>query len=652
VAFGGTGLADVNRWESRGPFSMYPSIVDIDPHDGSVFAVTTAGLARSSDKGASWNIQSRFEGEIHDLEFDLSTPGTIFASQYVSQGGDRSSLLRSNDGGVNWVDVSPDVNAADFLAGGEIVIDPHASSTLYVTGGHILAGGSQKLFKTTDGGATWRALVPPNGFAISSLVADPGSSNVLYAIGREQPQLETVYKTTDGAETWVVAHQGLTSSLSGVTLVGTSPPSLLAWNPDGAIFRSVDAAQSWTPVSGPGASVQNLISDSRSSVVYANGTHGDLHRSDDGGVHWTSLNEGVTALAVSSSSVWGHAWIGDLGAILESEDGGMHWNDRTGAFSDVAVESLTALPGTPRVFATSSTYPFLEQTFDGGSNWSTIRISVRSLAFDPSNTSRLFSSGPLGNWRSYDSGSSWFLLPDPPNPGVVAIDSRSTVFIGFDGGNPISRSDDFGEHWMPGGTGLPDSLSTKIEALLVDPQRLSGLYAAFRSEGVFKTIDSGASWTPTNAGLPVGAEFRDLALDPNASASLFVAVAGHGIYRSNDGGASWGSANGGLTGEVLSLAVDPFRPGAVYAGTDGQGVFRSLDRGSSWEPFNDNLENLVVKAIAIAGTAQAPVIHAGTSQGLFRASLEPANFDYPRDPIVPRKGGRRTRVLGRPQQSP
>ncbi len=80
---------------------------------------------------------------------------------------------------------------------------------------------------------------------------------------------------------------------------------------------------------------------------------------------------------------------------------------------------------------------------------------------------------------------------------------------------------------------------------------------------------------------------------------LFAGTDGDGVCRSTNSGASWTPVNSGLTTQwVTSLAVSG---SYLFAGTVGGGVFRSTDNGDSWKPFNIGLTNMNVFALSIVG---------------------------------------------------
>jgi photosystem II stability/assembly factor-like uncharacterized protein len=104
---------------------------------------------------------------------------------------------------------------------------------------------------------------------------------------------------------------------------------------------------------------------------------------------------------------------------------------------------------------------------------------------------------------------------------------------------------------------------------------------------VFKSTNSGATWSATNSGL-IATYIRSLALEPGSPNTLYAGTSGDGVHKSTDGGATWNAVNNGLTNpHVYALAIAPTTPPTLYAGTLG-GVFKSierrreLERGQHW----------------------------------------------------------------------
>jgi hypothetical protein len=161
-------------------------------------------------------------------------------------------------------------------------------------------------------------------------------------------------------------------------------------------------------------------------------------------------------------------------------------------------------------------------------------------------------------------------------------------------------------------------------SLAIDPAAPGTLYAgtdpgtsttAF--PGIYKTTNSGGSWSQVNTGLPSvgGTTVWSLALDPDTGA-VYAGLEDLGVWKTINGGASWTPANNGLTSlDVTSLRVDPNLPDTVYAGTESGGVFRSVNGGAAWAPINDGLYNTWVTSLAATGPGR--VLAGSGGNGVF-----------------------------------
>jgi hypothetical protein len=99
-----------------------------------------------------------------------------------------------------------------------------------------------------------------------------------------------------------------------------------------------------------------------------------------------------------------------------------------------------------------------------------------------------------------------------------------------------------------------------------------------------------------------------------------------GLVKSTDSGANWTPINEGLASLIASrspvtaLVIDPANPQVLYAGTSGYGVFRSTDGGAHWDAFNDGLPNLDIRLLALT-PGRPNAIYAGTVSGIFMINL-------------------------------
>jgi len=227
------------------------------------------------------------------------------------------------------------------------------------------------------------------------------------------------------------------------------------------------------------------------------------------------------------------------------------------------------------------------------------------------------SNGPYtvnANLRSHFVGA---LAIDPSTPSTLYAGTVANTFAGNDAS--VFKSTNSGGSWSAINTGLSGNT---VAALAIDPTIPSTLYAATYGYGVFKSTNSGGSWSPVNNGLSGDAvAVLSLAIDPSTPSTLYAGTVA-GMYKSTDSGGSWSAINTGLSSntEVNALAIDPTIPSTLYAATYGYGVFKSTNSGGSWSPVNTGLPPLNVNALAIDPSTPS-MLYAGTAgAGMYKST--------------------------------
>jgi photosystem II stability/assembly factor-like uncharacterized protein len=364
-------------------------------------------------------------------------------------------------------------------------------------------------------------------------------------------------------------------------------------------------------------------------TIYIGAAQGGVWRTMDGGEHWEPLTDGECSLAMGSLAVDPvapaiiYAGTGELHfsgdsyygcGVLRSADGGQTW---------------TQLGATE--FDTNS----------GGARISKVLIDRATAG--STTTTTVFVASNFGVYRSANSGASWTrvlegiatdLVVDPAQPATLYAAIGSTA-----GGaaNGIYRSNDRGISWTRLG-GFPTIDAGRI-SLAIAESRPAVLYAAVQNAfqnprqagdgqllGIWKTIDSGATWTKlpaTNASC--GSQcWYDLVLAVHPTNPDVVIFGGVNIYRSTDGGASFTNVLNNIHVDHHALAYDPRDPAIVYSGNDG-GIFRSTSGGTSWLSVNGDLAITQFYSGIALHPSEAGVILGGTQDnGTLEFAGEPA----------------------------
>jgi len=252
---------------------------------------------------------------------------------------------------------------------------------------------------------------------------------------------------------------------------------------------------------------------------------------------------------------------------------------------------------------------------------------IRLLLADPQDARRVYA-GTLHNglFRSSDGGASWQSASTglPPNSSISVLvadpDNPSTLYAVADPTDEAAaavgslyKSVDSGATWRATGAGLP---SSSVTGLVVSPQVASTLYAA-TAAGLYRSADGGATWSPMGG----AAALTAILVSPQKQGRVFAGFS-RGIYRSDDGGLTWTPvAADGPASEayVNSFVVDPINPSLIYAATSGTGILRSTNGGFTWEAVNHGLSTPYVLSLTLCPSSPR-LLYAGTADGVYRTT--------------------------------
>ena len=276
--------------------------------------VASGGLFRTTDSGATWT-------PITDGKVPLGSTGCVAVADsdpnviYLGTGSDsvRSNvstgrgMYKSTDGGQTWKFIGL-YNAGQI---GAVRIHPTNPDIVWVSavGDIFKANDERGVFKTTDGGQTWRkVLFVSDTVGAMDVELQPGNPNVVYAwMSRLERKPWTIisgsreggfYKSTDGGDHFSKITTGLPTELIGkanLAVTAANPNRIYALveaKPGGGFYRSEDAGQTWALINSQGSLIQRpfyyttLGADpSNADVVYA-GAEG-FFKSTDGGKTFT-----------------------------------------------------------------------------------------------------------------------------------------------------------------------------------------------------------------------------------------------------------------------------------------------------------------------------------------------------------------------------
>lgn len=603
----------------------------IDPNDSHVvYALTDFSVFRSEDAGATWSQPDWNLGAVVGLAIDPRNSKVIYALDLTL------GVYKTVDGGTTWKSLDLPFSIGDYH---NLVLDPSDPDTLYASGSDFSAG-AIRLWRTTNGGASWTDLLPAVKKVSSRLIprylaVDPGNSQTLYlaaetdttGLTSSPPRTFYVLKSVNRGTSW--------SDVSGGTPPGDFQAIALRVNPlqssslyliaSQGLYRSTTGGGNWQQIRQ--GSFDDLATDpGNAQRLYLATDSEGLLTSTNGGTSWSSLSQGmatpiVTAITVDPRSTRTlYAGVADAG-FFKSTDRGENWVQSTAGIAALAISAAAQVKGNsqvPTLYVVSDVGRFLKSTDDGFS-WMTSNAllgkQVSQLVPDPANSDILYAPSFKGLFRSKDAGASWQRLTNFPSsfgPQLLLVDpgNPQVLYAGVKFANPpIYKSGDGGTTWNPSSTGLSE---TSLGAMALDPSDPQTLYA-LTSSRLFKSTDGGANWNEISSQLS-GQFYQTLAVDP-ADPQVLFAITNKEVHRSADGGGTWKVVSGPFDGHSLSLgqvAFDHGTPMAAYLNTLS-GLFRSLDDGLTWT----SIQGLTPRGIATRSDT-APGFLFRTFTGLFR----------------------------------
>jgi photosystem II stability/assembly factor-like uncharacterized protein len=652
---------------SIGPAVMGGRVSDIalDPADSYTFYIGlgTGGVMKSSTNGAA--IDAVFEKErvasIGALAVSSSNPKHVWAG--TGEANDRNSsgwgdgVYHSTDGGGSWTNTG--LRNTKSIA--RIAAHPSDSSTVWVAAmGDLWTPGTDRgLYKTTDAGKSWRALLtadPPYNRIVGcgDVAVDSSNPSLVYAAlyARQRTPWSFsygvactggkdaggIFKSTNGGTTWRKIEKGLPSKTGriGLDIYRKNPKIVYAiiqsdegglssiddvHSKNGGVFRSEDGGESWSRMSPldprPFYFSQIRVDPQNDQKIYVLGY--TLHVSEDGGrtfreEYFGKVHPDCHALAIDPKNPK-RILLGTDGGLYQSFNAGQSWqhlnNFAAGEYYRISLDMSSPYRIAGGLQDNLNWVgPSMTRTKDGivNSDWTNLGGGDGFYCvFDRADSAVLYAESQQGDVFRIDlrSGQVKGIRPEP-SEGQPAfrfhwdsplIESRHEPGTLYLAGNRVFKLSARGERWEP----VSPDLSAR------DPGKIMTTGSGAENYGVVYTLAEsplirGMLWAGTDDGKlwvtkDEGAHWTDL------TPHLPKAASGRWISRIEAGSSD---------AEVAYLAVDAHRTG-VYLPL----AFRTGDGGLHWQPISSNLpEDEPVKVVR-EDPKNPSLLYAGTEFGLY-----------------------------------
>ncbi len=353
-------------------------------------------------------------------------------------------------------------------------------SVLYVSTG-------KGLFRSTNNGVSW--IISDSSLKGDSLISLRLIENKLYAITNKNE----LYVSTNKGDTW--SHIEANNKIYTIT---ENKGTLFCGASDSTIIVSTDNGASWKGAKQGYVDIELRTTFVKDSTIFAGTMRDGIFVSTDDGDTWKACNNGLESMYITSIVQCRETlYAGTFnGGIYYSTNNGAYWNKlqlENGNHSAalLVVDSLifsAASSGVHRINHTTKTSQFVDKGMKG--------VLVTSLAIVGN---KLYAgSNSAGMFESYDYGDTWNSIPSPYLTRVNTLFTYgSTLFAGEDSG--LDFTDD-GQSWMHREPARVNATYSMPVNSFVHYK--SALFAGTLGAGVFRTLDSGNTWTACNDGLP------------------------------------------------------------------------------------------------------------------------------------------------------
>ena len=544
--------------------------IAVDPRNRARYFVAAAsgGVWKTVNAGTTWSPVFDDQGSysIGCVTLDPSNPLTVWvgtgennSQRSVSYG---DGVYKSIDGGTTWKKMG--LASSEHI--GKIVVDPRDSNTVYVASQGPLwkAGGDRGLYKTTDGGESWeRVLEISEHTGVTDIVYDPRNPDVLYAAAYQRRR--RVWTLIDGG-------------------------------PESALYKSHDAGKTWNKLENGlptvdigriGLAISPVNPDVVYAIVEAEGDAGGFFRTVDAGANWTKQSD-----YMSGSPQY---------------------------YNEIIADPLDV----DRVYSMDT---WMMVTEDGGKSFRKVgerakHVDNHALWIDPDDVDYLLAGCDGGIYESFDRGGNWHFKTNLPVTQFYRVTpDNDTPFYNVYGGTQdnftlggpsrtTSTSGITNRDWYVtvGGDGFKTRIDPENPDIIYSQYQYGGLIRFDRASGELIDIqpqedadDEALRW---NWNSP-------LIISPHSAARLYYAA--QRLFRSDDRGNSWTPVSDDLTrridrnqldvmgriqkvdavaksastspyGNIVALSESTLVEGRIYAGTD-DGLVQVLDpQSGDWE---------------------------------------------------------------------
>ncbi len=650
-------------------------------HNEYFVATSSGGVWKTTNRGVTYTPVFDDQGSysIGVVTLDPSNPSVVWVG--TGENNNQRSVAygdgkyKSEDGGKTWKNMG--LKNSEHIS--FIVVHPANPNIIYVGayGPVWNEGGERGVYKSTDGGVTWTNVKSVSAYTgVNDLVMDPRNPDVLYAAFHQRMRKvftyigggpeSALYKTTDGGATWKKLEGGLPGGELGRIGLAISPvnPDVLyavveAGDNKGGIYRSVNQGASWEKRSSfytSGNYYQEVTCDPKNvDRIFITDTYYKV--SHDGGK--TVVNLGELNKHIDNHCIWidpndtNHLLVGCDGGIYETWDFAGTWHYK----ENLPVTQFYKV-------STDNDYPFYgvhggtqDNLSLGGPSRTTSANGIVNADWyvtslgdgfetqvDQSDPNIIYAQSQYGGLNRFDRRSGEYLPIKPIEkegeeayrwnwdaPLLISQHNNARLYFGA---NKVFRTDDRGDSW----TVISPELSRQVDRNKMELMgRIWSVDAIAKNQStdifgqttsiaesnldenvlwvgtddglIHVTTNGGKSWTKFDnlPGVPAMSYVHQIIASLHDKNVAYVCFNHHRygdfkpyVLKTSDLGKTWKPIQSNLPvrGSVYSIAEDHVDPNLLFVGTEF-GVFFSTSGGASWTQLKGGLPTIAVRDIEI-----------------------------------------------------
>jgi photosystem II stability/assembly factor-like uncharacterized protein len=670
------------KWRSIGPFRGGRSVAGtgvVGDQKTYYMGTTGGGLWKTDDMGISWrNVSDGYfkTGTVGAVAVAESDPNVVYVGMgehavrgVMTHSGD--GVYRSTDAGKTW----KHAGLGDSRHISRIIVHPKNPDVVYVAAQGALYGSSKErgIFKSTDGGSTWKnVLFVDERTGSSELSMDATNPRIMYAAMWEYGRLpwkvisggpgSGLYKSTDAGETWEKMTKGLPEEMGkmAIAVSRSNPDKVYALiesdsnKDDRGLYVSTNAGKSWNKASGDPRLVQRawyyielFIDPKNDSTVYV--LSAPALRSNDGGKTWETLS--------GTHGDFHDMWINPDNPnnfIILNDGGGAITFDKGKSWS-----TQSNLP-TAQFYRINVDNQFPYNIYGGQQDNSSVIIANRELGA---------SGVTAAAWKASAGGESAFLALDPDNPRFVlggsyqgwieVIDTKASAgtnimpdpfqYLGMD-----AKDMKYRYNWNA--------------PIIWSKHEPNAFYHG--AQMLLKTTDIGKTWKEVSPDLTrnekekqgkgggpytneaVGAEnygtLAYVAESPHEKGVIWTGSDDGFVQVTRDGGATWKNVTPKGLAECLinAIEISPFDKATAYIATTrykfndhAPGLYKTTDYGASWTKIDTGIPANAFTRVIREDDVRRDLLFAGTELGVFLSwdggkNWSPFQLNLPMTPIT------------------